>query len=210
MRVLWWKFFMNNGNGRHTYTSLSKAWSLAVVEKCCSRMDTVPVSATWPQPQNKATPEKQRMVATSEAYGTPPRHLMQHSKQPKQKRESQRNVMSKKQIMREKNIRSLLDKAVGNKRPRHWRCAKQKSIDGARKHHPLEQWPTDLSGWAQSPESGPSAPNSTGSRGDQWDSLWNGKRKKAVYLKWSVAIQLLTQSSSHVSITGIKDTSTRC
>lgn len=119
MRVPWWKFFMNNGNGRHTYTSLSKAWSLAVVEKCCSRMDTVPVSATWPQPQNKATPEKQRMVATSEAYGTPPRHLMQHSKQPKQKRESQRNVMSKKQIMREKNIRSLLDKAVGNKRPRH-------------------------------------------------------------------------------------------
>jgi len=103
----------NNGNGRHTYTSLSKAWSLAVVEKCCSRMDTVPVSATWPQPQNKATPEKQRMVATSEAYGTPPRHLMQHSKQPKQERESKRNVMSKKQIMREKNIHSLLGKSHG-------------------------------------------------------------------------------------------------
>lgn len=95
----------------HTYTSLSKAWSVGVVEKCCSRMDTVPVSATWPQPQNNATPEKQRMVATSEAYGTPPRHLMQHSKQPKQKRESKRNVMTKKANYEEKNICPLLGKS---------------------------------------------------------------------------------------------------
>lgn len=115
----------NNGNGRHTYTSLSKAWSLAVVEKCCSRIDTVPVSATWPQPQNNATPEKQSMVATSEAYGTPPRHLMQHSKQPKQKRESKRNVISKKQIMRKRTSVLRLVKATGTKRPRHWH-AKQK------------------------------------------------------------------------------------
>lgn len=47
-------------------------------------MVTVPVRATWPHPQKRATPEKQRMVATSEAYGTPPKHLMQHSKQPVQ------------------------------------------------------------------------------------------------------------------------------
>lgn len=26
---------------------------------------------------------------------------------------------------------------MGNKRPRHCHCTKQKSIDGARKHHPL-------------------------------------------------------------------------
>lgn len=70
----------------HTYTSDNKAWSVAFVEKRCSRIVMVPARATWPQPQNKATPEKQRIVATSEAYGTPPRHLMQHSKQPKQKR----------------------------------------------------------------------------------------------------------------------------
>lgn len=50
-----------------TYTSLSRAWSLVLVEKCCSRMATVPARATCPQPQNKATPEKQRMVATREA-----------------------------------------------------------------------------------------------------------------------------------------------
>lgn len=70
------------GRGGDTYTSVSRAWSLATLEKWASRMVTVPVRATWPHPQNRATPEKQRIVATSEAYGTPPRHLMQHSKQP--------------------------------------------------------------------------------------------------------------------------------
>lgn len=50
-----------------TYTSLSRAWSLVLVEKCCSRIATVPARATCPQPQNRATPEKQRMVATREA-----------------------------------------------------------------------------------------------------------------------------------------------
>lgn len=64
--------------------SVSMAWSLVTWEKWLSRMVTVPVRATWPHPQNRATPEKQRMVATSEAYGTPPKHLMQHSKQPVQ------------------------------------------------------------------------------------------------------------------------------
>lgn len=151
------------------------------MEKCCSRIVTVPVSATWPQPQNNATPEKQRMVATSEAYGTPPRHLMQHSKQPKQKRESKRNVMRKKQIMRKRISVLHLVKATGTKMPRHWH-AKQKSISSARQHHPLKQWPTDLLVWTQSPESGLSAPIFTGSRGDQWDSLWNGKRKKNNHL----------------------------
>lgn len=53
--------------GAGTYTSLSKAWSLVLVEKCCSRIATVPARATCPQPQNKATPEKHRMVATREA-----------------------------------------------------------------------------------------------------------------------------------------------
>lgn len=43
------------------------AWSLVILEKWFSSMVRVPVSATWPQPQNRATPEKQRMVATSEA-----------------------------------------------------------------------------------------------------------------------------------------------
>lgn len=62
--------------------SVSMAWSLVILEKWFSRMVTVPVRATWPQPQNRATPEKHRMVATREAYGTPPRHLIQHSKQP--------------------------------------------------------------------------------------------------------------------------------
>lgn len=66
------------------YMSVSMAWSLVTWEKWVSRMVTVPVRATWPHPQNRATPEKQRMVATSEAYGTPPKHLMQHSKQPAQ------------------------------------------------------------------------------------------------------------------------------
>ena len=66
----------------YTHTSVSRAWLLVTVLKWASRRLTVPVSATCPQPQNSATPEKHRMVATSEAYGTPPRHLMQHSKQP--------------------------------------------------------------------------------------------------------------------------------
>lgn len=65
-----------------TYTMARVAWSLVTLEKWFSSMVRVPVSATWPQPQNRATPEKQRMVATREAYGTPPRHLMQHSKHP--------------------------------------------------------------------------------------------------------------------------------
>lgn len=62
--------------------SVSMAWSEVTLEKWVSRMVTVPVRATWPQPQKRATPEKHRMVATSDAYGTPPKHLMQHSKQP--------------------------------------------------------------------------------------------------------------------------------
>lgn len=69
---------------RVTYMSVSIAWSVLTVEKKVSRMVTVPLSATWPHPQNRATPEKQRIVATSDAYGTPPKHLMQHSKQPTQ------------------------------------------------------------------------------------------------------------------------------
>lgn len=55
-------------------------------------MLTVPVRATWPHPQNRATPEKQRIVATSDAYGTPPKHLMQHSKQPMQKGKKEKIV----------------------------------------------------------------------------------------------------------------------
>ena len=50
-----------------THTSVSMAWLLVTVLKWVSRMVTVPVSATCPQPQNSATPEKHRMVATSEA-----------------------------------------------------------------------------------------------------------------------------------------------
>lgn len=69
-------------SGVGTYTRARVSWSLDTLEKWVSSMVRVPVSATWPQPQNRATPEKQRMVATSEAYGTPPRHLMQHSKHP--------------------------------------------------------------------------------------------------------------------------------
>lgn len=67
---------------RATYTRARVAWSVVTREKWFSSMVRVPVSATWPQPQNNATPEKQRMVATREAYGTPPRHFMQHSKHP--------------------------------------------------------------------------------------------------------------------------------
>ena len=68
------------------------AWSLVILEKWFSRMVTVPVRATWPQPQKRATPEKQRMVATREAYGTPPRHLIQHSKQPAHTEEEESKV----------------------------------------------------------------------------------------------------------------------
>lgn len=50
-----------------TYTRVRVAWSLGFLEKLFSSMVRVPVSATWPQPQNRATPEKQRMVATREA-----------------------------------------------------------------------------------------------------------------------------------------------
>lgn len=50
-----------------TYTMVRVAWSVATLEKWFSSMVKVPVSATWPQPQNRATPEKQRMVATREA-----------------------------------------------------------------------------------------------------------------------------------------------
>ncbi|TNN51879.1 hypothetical protein EYF80_037905 [Liparis tanakae] len=57
-------------------------------------MVMVPVSATWPHPQNRATPEKQRMVATSDAYGTPPRHLMQHSKQPGKEQRTEELVIT--------------------------------------------------------------------------------------------------------------------
>ncbi len=49
------------------YTMARVAWSLVTLEKWFSSMVSVPVSATWPQPQNRATPEKQRMVATREA-----------------------------------------------------------------------------------------------------------------------------------------------
>lgn len=50
-----------------TYTRARVAWSVVTREKWFSSMVRVPVSATWPQPQNSATPEKQRMVATREA-----------------------------------------------------------------------------------------------------------------------------------------------
>lgn len=75
-----------------TYTSVSMAWSLVTLEKWVSRMVTVPVRATWPHPQNRATPEKQRIVATSDAYGTPPKHLMQHSKQPVEKKKHKEEI----------------------------------------------------------------------------------------------------------------------
>ena len=63
----WWHFKCTSKRKEATYTSLSRAWSLVLVEKCCSRIATVPARATCPQPQNRATPEKQRMVATREA-----------------------------------------------------------------------------------------------------------------------------------------------
>ena len=69
-----------------TYMSVSMAWSEVTLEKWVSRMVTVPVRATCPQPQKRATPEKHKMVATKDAYGTPPKHLMQHSKQPAKKK----------------------------------------------------------------------------------------------------------------------------
>lgn len=47
--------------------SVSMALSLVTLEKWFSRMVTVPVRATWPHPQNRATPEKQRIVATRDA-----------------------------------------------------------------------------------------------------------------------------------------------
>lgn len=50
-----------------TYTSVRVAWSLVILEKWFSSIVRVPVNATWPQPQKRATPEKQRMVATREA-----------------------------------------------------------------------------------------------------------------------------------------------
>lgn len=74
---------MDHSRENNTYTSVSMTWSLVTLEKWDSRMVSVPVRATWPHPQNRATPEKQRIVATSDAYGTPPKHLMQHSKQPR-------------------------------------------------------------------------------------------------------------------------------
>ena len=40
---------------------------------------SVSVSAWWPQPQNRAMPEKQSSVATSEQYGTPLRQRRQQS-----------------------------------------------------------------------------------------------------------------------------------
>lgn len=82
-----------------TYTSVSMAWSLGSLEKWVSRMVTVPVRATWPHPQKSATPEKHRIVATNDAYGTPPKHLMQHSKQPMQKENKEKLYMFLFQIL---------------------------------------------------------------------------------------------------------------
>lgn len=98
--------YMKERKWLHTHTSDNKAWSVAFVEKRCSRIVMVPARATWPQPQNKATPEKQRIVATSEAYGTPPRHLMQHSKQPKQKKKQKqrRHYLSIRAIYEDQSI----------------------------------------------------------------------------------------------------------
>lgn len=64
-----------------------------ICEKCFSSIVMVLVNATCPQPQNRATPEKHRMVATSEAYGTPPRHLMQQSKQPAGRRKKNEKMI---------------------------------------------------------------------------------------------------------------------
>lgn len=83
-------YCLKNSAMAATYTMARVAWSVVTLEKWFSSMVRVPVSATWPQPQNSATPEKQRMVATSEAQGTPPRHLMQHSKHPAKKGDSDR------------------------------------------------------------------------------------------------------------------------
>lgn len=80
---------MDHSREDNTHTSVSMAWSLVTWEKWDSRMVTVPVRATWPHPQNRATPEKQRIVATNDAYGTPPKHLMQHSKQPRMRKKGE-------------------------------------------------------------------------------------------------------------------------
>lgn len=197
---------MNNGNGRHTYTSLSKAWSLAVVEKCCSRIDTVPVSATWPQPQNNATPEKQRMVATSEAYGTPPRHLMQHSKQPKQKRESKRNIMSKKQIMRKRLFVLHLVKATGNKRPRHWH-AKQKIYRWYKTASPSKAVTYSSVGMDSKPRKWAECSCLYRIKRRSMRQPMKWKKQKNHCLKWSIAIQLLIQSSPCFSLTNGRSTS---
>lgn len=52
----------------------------------------MPDRASCPQPQNRATPAYSKMVAMSDGYGIPPRHLMQHSKHPKYKKKKQGNV----------------------------------------------------------------------------------------------------------------------
>lgn len=77
----------------HTHTSIRVVWSAVMWEKWFSSIVMVLVSATCPQPQNRATPEKHRMVATSEAYGTPPRHLMQQSKQPAVRQKDEKVIM---------------------------------------------------------------------------------------------------------------------
>lgn len=55
------------GEPTRAYTKARVAWSLLTLEKWFSSMVRVLVSATWPHPQNRATPEKQRMVATRDA-----------------------------------------------------------------------------------------------------------------------------------------------
>lgn len=67
IKKLYHRFLLQYISQYSTYTSVSMAWSVAVLEKWVSRMDTVPVRATWPHPQNRATPEKQRIVATNDA-----------------------------------------------------------------------------------------------------------------------------------------------
>lgn len=57
----------HRGSLRRTYTRARVAWSPLIREKWFSTIVRVPVNATWPQPQKRATPEKQRMVATREA-----------------------------------------------------------------------------------------------------------------------------------------------
>lgn len=47
------------------------------------------MSASWPQPQNRATPKKHSPVATREAKGAPTRHLAQHSNKPGQRGEGE-------------------------------------------------------------------------------------------------------------------------